>query len=99
LTAVAEETRWFAAWDKIAQDPDPDPIEVVRTAGMYQRYFAAVQDRAARLARKRGVTWEEIGQAAGTTRQAAWQRFSKPTSRTSLRAYGSWPEPGRGPER
>jgi len=91
-----ERTDWSEAWDKIARDPDPDPIDVVRVAGMYQRYFAEVQDRAGRLARKRGLTWEEIGRAAGTTRQAAWQRFNRPSAvRTRLEGLRiAPPQPG-----
>ena len=29
------------------------------------------------LARDRGLSWTEIGQALGVSRQAAWERFSK----------------------
>ncbi len=29
------------------------------------------------LARERGLSWTEIGQALGVSRQAAWERFSK----------------------
>jgi hypothetical protein len=56
---------------------DPDPMEVIRLAGTYQRYLFEIQDKAVRAARSQGRTWEEIGEAVGTTRQAAWQRFSK----------------------
>ncbi|MET9269973.1 ClpX C4-type zinc finger protein [Kribbella sp. NPDC003557] len=36
---------------------------------------AAVQDRVQRL-RSRSVTWARIGEALGTSRQSAWERFS-----------------------
>jgi len=52
-------------------------MEVIRVAAMYQRYFFEIQDKAVRLARAQGRTWEEIGQAVGTTRQAAWQRYGR----------------------
>jgi hypothetical protein len=51
-------------------------MEILRLAGMFQRYFCQVQDRAVRAARAQGRSWEEIGDAIGVTRQAAWQRFS-----------------------
>ena len=65
------------AWDELIHSSDPDPLEVIRLAGTYQRYLFEIQDRAVKAARKQGRTWEEIGEAIGTTRQAAWQRFSK----------------------
>lgn len=52
-------------------------MEVLRLAGTYQRYLFEVEDKAVRAARAQGRTWEEIGEAVGTTRQAAWQRFGK----------------------
>jgi hypothetical protein len=67
----------WEAWDRLIRSADPDPLEVIRLAGTYQRYLFEVQDRAVRAARSQGRTWEEIGDAVGTTRQAAWQRFSK----------------------
>lgn len=33
-------------------------------------------EEAVRTAREQGHTWEEVGQALGVSRQAAWQRFS-----------------------
>ena len=32
-----------------------------------------------RILRSRGVTWEEIGEQLGITRQAAWVRYAKAT--------------------
>lgn len=67
----------WEAWERLIRSSDPDPMEVIRLAGTYQRYLFEVQDKAVRAARAQGRTWEEIGEAVGTTRQAAWQRFSK----------------------
>lgn len=75
----------WEAWDRLIRSADPDPLEVIRLAGTYQRYLFEVQDRAVRAARSQGRTWEEIGDAVGTTRQAAWQRFSKaPPTREAI---------------
>ena len=74
---MAERPGAWDAWERLIRSSDPDPMEVLRMAGTYQRYLFEVQDKAVRAARAQGRTWEEIGEAVGTTRQAAWQRFSK----------------------
>jgi hypothetical protein len=71
-------------WERVIRAADPDPMAVIRLAGTYQRYLFEVQDKAVRAARSQGRTWEEIGDAVGTTRQAAWQRFSKVAPATPL---------------
>ena len=55
-----------------------EPIEVVRVAAHYQRYFEEVQRQATAVARAEGRSWQEIGAAIGISRQAAWQRFREP---------------------
>ena len=72
---MAEKRAWDE-WDQLIAGGDPDPIDVLRVAGKYQRYLFEIQDRAVKAARAQGRSWEEIAQAVGTTRQAAWQRFS-----------------------
>jgi hypothetical protein len=74
---MAERRATWDAWEQLIRSTDPDPMEVLRLAGTYQRYLFEVQDKAVRAARAQGRTWEEIGEAVGTTRQAAWQRFGK----------------------
>ncbi len=78
-------------WDDVIRRPDPDPLEVLRAAGMYQRYLFEVQDKAVKAARAQGHTWEEIAQAVGTTRQAAWQRYGSvapaPPSKDDIRTW------------
>lgn len=74
---MVERAGAWDAWERLIRSSDPDPMEVIRLAGTYQRYLFEVQDKAVRAARAQGRTWEEIGEAVGTTRQAAWQRFGK----------------------
>ena len=74
---MAERPEAWDSWERMIRSSDPDPMEVIRLAGTYQRYLFEVQDKAVCAARSQGRTWEEIGEAVGTTRQAAWQRFSK----------------------
>lgn len=57
------------------EDPAPDPLHSLSTA----RELAALTDDALHAlvaaARSRGVSWQGIGEALGTSRQAAYQRF------------------------
>jgi len=62
-------------WDALLAQPEPDPLEVIELASRYQRYLDAIQMNAVPAARADGHTWDEIGQAIGTSRQAVWQRF------------------------
>ena len=69
----ASDSIW-GEWEAIRRDRDPDPLKVLRAAALYKRYFDAVEREGIALARKLGVTWEEIAAALGQSRQAVWQR-------------------------
>ncbi len=71
-------------WDALLAQPDPDPLEVMTLAAQYQRYLDAIAERAIPAARSSGATWEQIGSAVGTTRQAAWQRYRFLLGNTTL---------------
>lgn len=72
--------------------PSQGPRRVVPTVNELNRLEAlrvahaiafAVQDVLPALveaARSQGATWQQIGDALGTTREAAWQRFAGKTS-------------------
>ena len=70
-----------AALGLLADPPGETPgaLEAVAfaagAAGAVEEGMRAVVQRA----REAGHTWEEIGQVLGTTRQAAFQRFGRPT--------------------
>src|SRR3989442_7360695 len=64
-------------WQTLAADPAADPLEILRAATTFLRYFYAVQSRAVAAARAGGHTWEDIADAVGRTRQAAWQRWRR----------------------
>lgn len=51
---------------------------IVHTARAHST-TAAELDAAVRDARSMGATWEQIGRAAGMSRQAAWKRWASPT--------------------
>jgi hypothetical protein len=72
-----------------------NPLEVLDAASQFQRYFDVVQGAAVRAARGAGSTWDEIGQALGVSRQAAWERFAtsehEQLRKVTLERFCSWP--------
>jgi hypothetical protein len=65
---------------------EPHPIAALRSS---RALFKQVSDWQARMvvgAIETGVTWEEVGEALGTTRQAAWARFRGVTEGTEARS-------------
>jgi hypothetical protein len=62
-------------WDELLAESEPDPLEVLKLAAQYDRYLNAIMARAVPAAKSAGYTWEQIGSAVGTSRQAVWQRY------------------------
>jgi hypothetical protein len=85
----------WEAWDRLIHGRDPNPLDVLRAASQFQRYFEAMQGAAVKAARGAGSTWDEIGQALGVTRQAAWERFAtaehEQLRKVTLERYCRWP--------
>ena len=73
---MAESDVW-RDWERLRRSEDPDPVEVARIAGDLVQYFSALQAQAVAAAQEQGRSWADIGEAIGTSRQAAWQRFSQ----------------------
>jgi hypothetical protein len=94
MTMSRDLSAW-EAWDRLINRRDADPLEVLRAASQFQRYFDAVQGAAAKAARGEGNTWDQIGQALGVTRQAAWERFAtsehEQLRKVVLERFCSWP--------
>ena len=63
-----------AAWQQRLSDEEllSHLPKIASTASQVERHLAAW----VRQARQRGITWTRIGEALGTTRQSAWERFS-----------------------
>jgi len=38
-------------WERLRQNPEADPIEVLRAISAFQKYFAAIEKEAAKVAR------------------------------------------------
>jgi hypothetical protein len=92
---MSKELSAWEAWDRLIHSRDADPLEVLNAAAQFQRYFDAVQGAAAKAARGMGSTWDEIGQALGVSRQAAWERFAtsehEQLRKMTLERFCRWP--------
>jgi len=66
-------------WERLRTDPAADPIEVLRALSAFQRYFAAIEKEAVKVARSQNRTWHEIGAALGRSRPAVRQRAASRT--------------------
>ena len=60
----------------IADMSDAELFGKIRNAGRVAQHFDAQVKATVNALRDRGVTWAQIGEAFGTTRQAAWERFA-----------------------
>jgi hypothetical protein len=64
----------WGKWEQLRNNPEADPIEVLQAISAFQKYFAAIENEAVKVARSQNHSWEEIGSALGRTRQAVWQQ-------------------------
>ncbi len=65
-------------WDELLRKEDLDPIEILKAAAMYERYFQEVQRYAVDVARAEGRPWQEIADEVGVTKQTAWAKWRGP---------------------
>ena len=63
----------FAGWDKMT---DEQLIAALKPSAATVDATRAVLQGIVDHLRERGISWELIGRALGTSRQAAWERFS-----------------------
>ncbi|MFJ9378826.1 hypothetical protein [Streptomyces sp. NPDC101455] len=64
-----------AVLDSVPVEPDPTPSDLLRTALKLQRRMDDVVREAVVAERERGTTWNQIGDAAGITRQSAHEKW------------------------
>ena len=55
---------------------DDRPLEGIREARGVERALDKVLREQVRRARDAGCSWTEVGEALGTSKQAAWERFA-----------------------
>ena len=78
-------------WQGLLSAENPDLLAILKLGAQLQAYFAAVKRETLQVARTTGLTWAQLGEALGTSRQAVWQRA---TSRDAVsRKPRSGPHP------
>ncbi len=65
-----------AARIRLEGDWDERPLDGLREARGIERALEKVLRDQVRRAREAGCSWTEVGDALGTSKQAAWERFS-----------------------
>ena len=65
----------WSRWEEVVGSGTADPLELISLAGRLHRYLDAVEAAAVKAARAQGATWQEIADAAGTSRQSAWEKW------------------------
>jgi hypothetical protein len=60
----------------LSDDWKDDPLRVIAGISEGAKALEKWQRKAVNAARQQGRTWDEIGDASGVSRQAAWERFS-----------------------
>jgi hypothetical protein len=63
----------FPGWETLS---DEALLETLRPAAVTVKTVEETLKQHVQQLRGRGVTWTQIGEALGTSRQAAWERFS-----------------------
>ncbi|HEX2466322.1 MAG TPA: ClpX C4-type zinc finger protein [Thermoanaerobaculia bacterium] len=63
----------FPGWDSLS---DADLLRALRPGSAAVDAVRDVLQEHIDILRRRGVSWEKIGDAMGVSRQAAWERFS-----------------------
>ena len=53
-------------------------MELLKAAGMYERYFQEVEHHAVDVARAEGHSWQEIADVVGVSKQTAWAKWRGP---------------------
>jgi hypothetical protein len=71
---MAEQADSWARWQELIHAEEPDPLAILRLGAQFQAYFSTVERQALQAARADGMTWAQLGEALGTSRQAVWQR-------------------------
>jgi hypothetical protein len=61
---------------RLVGDWEERPLDRIREARAVERALDKLMREQVRRARGAGCSWTEVGNAVGTTKQAAWERFA-----------------------
>lgn len=90
---VSPQKNVWAVWQELLSSEELEPMEVLKAAAMYERYFQEVQSHAVQVARAEGRSWQDIAEAAAVTKQTAWAKWrgSKSEARERPALFGEFP--------
>jgi hypothetical protein len=71
---MAKQADSWDQWQELIHAENPDPLAILKLGAQFQAYFSTVEGEALQAARAAGMTWAQLGEAVGTSRQAVWQR-------------------------
>lgn len=70
-----------------------DPLEALRELSRADVELEALRRERVEAARRRGATWDQIGESLGMSRQSAWEYYTRETRRVlDESAAGSDPD-------
>jgi hypothetical protein len=58
-----------------------DPLAALRALSRADLELEALRRQRVQAARRRGATWEQIGESLGMSRQSAWEYYTRETRR------------------
>ena len=87
------ENEVWTAWQELVSREELEPMEVLKAAAMYERYFQEVQTHSVQVARAEGHSWQDIADAVAVTKQAAWARWRDPQKKVPGKSalFGEFP--------
>jgi hypothetical protein len=79
---MADDPSVWEQWQALLSAENPDLLKILKLGAQLQAYFATVERETLKVARATGVTWAQLGEALGTSRQAVWQRVTSSPAMT-----------------
>jgi hypothetical protein len=80
LDKMDEERTVWEEWEALLSAETPDLLGILKLGARLQAYFATIERETLKVARATGLTWAQLGDALGTSRQAVWQRATTPNA-------------------
>lgn len=87
IDKMPDRSNMWDEWLELIHSEDPDLLEILKLGAQFQAYFSTIEGETLQAARRAGMTWAQLGEALGTSRQAVWQRAT--TWDASRRREGS----------
>jgi hypothetical protein len=74
IDKMPDRSNMWDEWLELIHSDNPDLLEILKLGAQFQAYFSTIESETLQAARTAGMTWAQLGDAVGTSRQAVWQR-------------------------